>query len=129
MDIDKLNLELQHHGYSIINNFLSDISDIKSEVCSLLEREEDDSSYKFGKALRIGSIEENRFKNPNVCKILGQSWMTQLSHKYLNKERLFTEIFITNDSFYKLSCRQPYRRLVLSPRNLVTVQKIFEAKN
>ena len=97
MDVNKTYSDLQAKGYSVINNFLTDVSDVKNEVFGLLENIKDDSSYKFGKALRLGSIKENHSKNPDIFKVLGQNWMIELAKEYLKKDQLFTEIFITND--------------------------------
>jgi|TARA_R110000824_G_scaffold43928_6_gene128200 hypothetical protein len=89
--------ELTTQGYSIIENFLPNVSTVKAEVLNLLKNTQDDSTYKFGKALRLGAISENYSNSPNMAKVLDQEWMFSLAKKYLNRDKLFTEIFVTND--------------------------------
>ena len=97
MNIEKVYSDIQQNGFSVVENFLEDVTSVKNEVVKMLNNIEDDSSYKFGKAHRIQQSQESLAQNPSIYKAFGQPWIYELAKNYLNNDNLYSEIFVSNE--------------------------------
>tara|TARA_R110000796_G_C14510528_1_gene429835 strand:+ start:296 stop:955 length:660 start_codon:yes stop_codon:yes gene_type:complete len=90
--------ELDNNGFVVCHNFLQGqpLIELQTRCDSLLDNTLD-SDYKFGKALRIRSIEENRVTNPAISAAFDSEILEDIKSKAFPDGCGFTEIFITHE--------------------------------
>lgn len=89
---------IRKHGIVLVDNYVDNLKELKKEVDKILEQVQDDGSYKFGKASRIGSAIEQYSTSPEICSVFTSNWMSEITNLYLGIPNRFNhDIFITHD--------------------------------
>jgi len=90
--------ELDNNGFAVCHNFLQEqaLAELQARCDSLLDNTLD-SDYKFGKAIRIRSLEENRVTNPAISAAFDSEILEDIKSKAFPDGCGFTEIFVTHE--------------------------------
>ena len=98
MNGELIKKELDNNGFAVCHNFLQGqaLIELKARCDSLLDNTLD-SDYKFGKALRIRSLEENRIANPAISAAFDSEILEDIKNKAFPGGCSFTEIFVTHE--------------------------------
>jgi hypothetical protein len=90
--------ELADKGFYVGESFLQGDDLIKlQDSCTNILMNVSHSDYKFGKAVRIGSLEVNKIKNPAISKAFEHGELNKIRDAFLNGNCNFTEIFLTHE--------------------------------
>ena len=98
MNGELIKKELDNNGFAVCHNFLQGqaLIELQARCDSLLDNTLD-SDYKFGKALRIRSLEENRTTNPTISAAFDSEILEDIKSKAFPNGCGFTEIFVTHE--------------------------------
>ena len=98
MRVDIIVKELLNNGFYVYDGFLQGqaLSALQESSAGVLG-DIIDSDYKFGKAARIGSLEDNRLKNPSISGAFESIELDQIRDIIFKDSCNFTEIFLTHE--------------------------------
>ena len=91
MNSELIKKELNNNGFAVCHNFLQGqvLTELQARCDSLLDNTLD-SDYKFGKAIRIRSLEENRITNPAISAAFDSEILEEIfvTHEFTDKKGL-----------------------------------------
>lgn len=98
MNRELIEKELDSNGFAVCHNFLQGqtLNNLQAKCDSLLN-DALNNDYKFGKALRISSLEKNKITNPAISTAFEFKILEDTKNKAFPEGCSFTEIFITHE--------------------------------